>query len=82
MKITHTQFDKEEAIKCDFCNEIPWFNEMCDGYFIDATNDKEIELMEKRFSKFKDTPVLFCCEECMAGRCESPSQFFREEFKK
>jgi len=80
MKITHTQFDKEEAIKCSFCNKIPWFNGKCDGYFIDATNDEEFEAMTKKFPEFEDTPVLFCCEGCMGGRCKDPEIFFIEEF--
>jgi len=63
--------------KCNWCEKV--FKE---GYYITASNDDEIKLIEKRFKQFKLTPVLFICEDCLFGRCKQSKLFFKEEFEK
>jgi len=78
MKIEFVEVWKDElAHKCDWCKK----GSFKEGYFIGYSNDKEFEAMTKRFPEFEDTPVLFCCEDCMKGRCEDPKRFYEEEFE-
>ena len=77
MKIRFVEvWEDKLAHKCDWCKK-DGFKE---GYFIEYSNEKEFEAMTKKFPEFEDTPILFCCEDCMEGRCKDPKIFFIEEF--